>query len=129
MDRLPVSEDRQTSSDGQSGMGLRATGRLPLITDRQPVGFGGRPRGPSGAHSPGPWAGPVVSLLVQGRSVTAPVEAELTERAYFARTPRVTFGVGACQRFRRRSSSSSDTTNSMVLATASMVMVSPFSTR
>ncbi len=49
---------------------------------------------------------PMVTLLVQNYRVTAPSEAEDTDRAYLASTPVVYMGGNGCQAARRESSSS-----------------------
>src|SRR5688500_11315582 len=61
---------------------------------------------------------------LEAASVTAPREAELTSRAYFASKPRSAFAGGGVHARRRRSIVSRETPSSMVLRTASMTIES-----
>lgn len=61
----------------------------------------------------------------QNKSVMAPVLASPTKRAYFANTPLVTGALGGFQSARRLINSSSLTSISILLLSASIVIVSP----
>jgi dihydroxyacid dehydratase/phosphogluconate dehydratase len=60
-------------------------------------------------------------------SVTAPSEAEFTNLAYLASTPRVYFGAGCCHLAKRAEISVSSTWSVSFLVSALMVILSPFS--
>src|SRR6266487_5451248 len=65
---------------------------------------------------------------IHNYSVTAPSDAEVTSLTYFAMTPEVYFGAGACHFSRRCAISSSLRLTVRALRSASMVIMSPFCT-